>query len=170
MEEERREYRRLVLSSIDLDQAIEWVDLILGNQLYRERDEKERAISRGLQTAMVVAYSRPFSGNDERKHTTGKLRGELLDVFDKDEKTIHSRVLKLRHKVFAHTDSEVRDLKVNVASVMGIPFAMPLSHNPFVSMSEAELVRFRQMARKLSTRIAEELTKVQERLSPGDEF
>lgn len=102
METEKREFRRWILSSIDIDQAIGWANIILENQLYEEGDEEAQIISIGLQTSMVVAYSRPFSGNYDREHTTGRLNNEFLEVYDDDEKALHNRIIRLRHQVFAH--------------------------------------------------------------------
>lgn len=170
METEKREFRRWILSSIDLDQAIEWANIILENQLYEEGGEEAQTISRGLQTSMVVAYSRPFSGNYDREHTTGRLNDEFLEVYDDDEKALHNRIIRLRHQVFAHSDSEVRGLEVNVTLFVDVTLAIPVSHNPHVSMTREELERFRKMARKLQSRISKEMVKIQEKFTPGQRF
>lgn len=62
--------RRLILSQDDLRQASEIARYILKHDLWDESKWSDsRIIGRGLQTAMVVSYIRPFSGNSDTAHT-----------------------------------------------------------------------------------------------------
>lgn len=169
MEDLKRQIRRWVLSSMDLDQALERVNYVLEHRLYRETTEVDRIVSRALQTAMIVAYSRPFSGNRDQEHNTWRL-DEFLEVYNEQELAFHSRLLRNRNQVYAHSDSEIRDLRIHVMNIGGVPMVLPMSRNPYVSMCETELERFREMVQKLRARISEETITAQNQLSPGDEF
>lgn len=170
MEEKKRELRRWVLSSIDLEQAHRWVNYILENNLYLEDDDTARTVGRGLQTAMIVAYCRPFSGNFERDHTVGKLSDEFLETYTEQEHNYHSRILDLRNQIFAHTDSEHRDLSITIHGFAGQSMAWPSTHNPYPVMEKDELQQLRKMLKKLRGAVAGKTIELQKELTPGEEF
>jgi hypothetical protein len=166
----KKNLRRLILSSIDMEQAIEFSKYLLQNGPWSVTNKDARTLSRALQTAMIVAYVRPFSGNHGKSHTQGSLNLDLANRFNQEERTLHQRMIDLRHKVFAHTDSEVRDLRVSVEDFLGEPMALPTSHNPFVLMETHEIQAFNNLATKLQALITEEITSLQITLIPGEHF
>lgn len=170
MEEKKRRFRRWKLSSIDLGQAYSWVDYILENELYLEEGAEDRTVGRGLQTAMIVTYCRPFSRNFERDHTAATLDDSFLDVYSERERAFHSRLLDLRNQIFAHTDSEARDLKISTSELGGQTIAWPRSHNPYPVMEQEELETLKTMLEKLRGAISEKSIELQKELSPGEEF
>jgi len=166
----KRILRRLELSSIDMEQAVECSKQLLENWPWDETNEKERTMSRALQTTMIVAYVRPFSGNYNKTHTLGKLELDLKDKFSKKEISLHARIIDMRHTVFAHTDSQVRDLKVSVLSFGGAPTACPISHNPYVLMEKSEIQDFHNLATKMQALICSEIISLQSELSIDESF
>jgi len=117
MEEAKRKFRRWTLSAIDLKQAQTWISYLIDKNLYLEEEDEEKVVGRGLQTAAVVAYYRPFSGNWETSDTAAALSEEFLDAYNSREKSLHQRIKRLRNQIYAHTDSEARDLKITVREI-----------------------------------------------------
>lgn len=170
MEEKKRRFRRWKLSAIDLGQAYSWVDYMLENELHLEKGTEERKVGRGLQTAVIVTYCRPFSRNFERDHTAATLDDSFLDVYSERERAFHSRLIDLRNQIFAHTDSEARDLKISTSELAGQTIAWPRSHNPYAVMGQEELRTLKMMLKKLRGAISEKSIELQKELSPGEEF
>jgi len=117
IDKERKLYIRRHMSLNDISQSASFLKKL------RQTDDNELRLA--LETAAVVSYCRPFSGND--KHLEATKRPDL-DFTDKEQE-IHDNILKLRRKVYAHTDMEPRDpfFDWNFAEVV------PVGHylNPF---------------------------------------
>ena len=170
MKEAKRKFRRWTLSAIDLKQAQTWISYLLDKDLYLEEEDEEKVVGRGLQTAAIVAYYRPFSGNWETSDTTAALGEEFLNTYNSKEKSLHQRIRRLRNQIYAHTDSEARDLKINVREIKDVPFAWASTHNPFPVMDKEVLERFLSMVEKLRAGVADKRIEVQDDLGAGDKF
>ncbi|MGH9320577.1 MAG: hypothetical protein ACRD3V_11920 [Vicinamibacteria bacterium] len=71
-------------------------------------------LCRALETAIVVCYARPFG----RKNAVGALgrKWEPLKQFPK----LHAELLRLRNKVYAHTDKTEARQVVDIAAMLGL--------------------------------------------------
>lgn len=56
-------------------------------------------------TAIIVAYSRPFSGNRTRDDKKDRAHEGLEGALDAEHLEVHLRVLNLRDQLFAHSDA-----------------------------------------------------------------
>jgi hypothetical protein len=65
LKQERRLLNRLVISHNDLVQARWYAYLILSKKLHYSDKEEDKYLHRGLNTALIVTYYRPFSKNKD---------------------------------------------------------------------------------------------------------
>lgn len=70
------------------------------------RARQNEIVRDALLQAAVVAYARPFSGNDEHEKATGTPRLRLPRLLDAPQRRLHDQLLELRHKLYAHTTYE----------------------------------------------------------------
>jgi hypothetical protein len=85
------EQERLVLAMYDMRQAAA-AALILEQQA-------DFPARRAIETAISVCYARPFIDSNQG----GKLKKKWLPA-DGPDRELHNRLVKLRHKTYAHTD------------------------------------------------------------------
>ena len=170
MDARKRKLRRWVLASGDLWQVADWVRLLLEEKLYEEKDDRSRLVSRGLHTAMVTAYCRVFLKNYDDGQTAKKLDDNFLDEYTDDQRRFHTRVVRMRHGAFAHSDPRALSLKVEIADLGGIPIALPISSNPYYSWDREHLEQFQEMVGTLQCHLDAKIIAVQGELSVGDSF
>jgi hypothetical protein len=77
------------------------------------------------ETTAIIAYTRPFS---ESRGETPRLSLDLIGVsLDGKQRALHERLMLLRNKVIAHSDSEMMRMAVDIRSVdFGNGDAFPL--------------------------------------------
>lgn len=129
---------RLMISTQDFQQALSAATFLL-----EEVDDGERYTLaemrrfRGYETAMVVAYARPFS---MAKGEIGPLKwkGTGLSMTEA-ERSLHRKLINYRNTVYGHSDAEFVEMKVWVLH-------QPLDHDPggfdFVMPRFEEGIRF----------------------------
>jgi hypothetical protein len=170
-EHEKELLKRLVLSYWDFDQAKQFAQQILIRDWQNDSDEVWSIIHRALNTALLVAYARPFTHNDKGKQ--GKvcsLPEKIIKVFDSDEKKLHQKIVGrsgLRNSVYAHSDSEPHDLKISIHNIGGIPLAIPLKGDPFTPLPKTQVANLDQMIDKLTAWILKEKIRIQAILPVG---
>jgi len=86
------EARRLVLAEADMRQVMAAVDALLGETLNGD-------LCRALETAVIVCYARAFTTSN----TVGPLTEDWTPA-DPVERRFHDEIMRLRDKVYAHTD------------------------------------------------------------------
>jgi hypothetical protein len=96
---------RARLSLDDFTEAREYLEKLEANE-----DEVTR---RGLLTAAIVAYCRPFTNSDEGVggDATSQLSVSISKLFTEVEQRLHAQVLSLRHEVVAHTAYDRKPVK-----------------------------------------------------------
>lgn len=168
---EKKRVRRLILSEMDMNQSLSWAKYILKNQLFDERvNSDSKVVGLGLQTAMIVAYIRPFSGNKPTIDTEQRPGLPLKEKLPPDLWDLHERLLERRNQVFAHTDAAARDLEVIVKDLGGEATVLPISNNPFVMSSKGELLNFIALVEQVKQLIGETVREVQKSFPVGEVF
>jgi hypothetical protein len=90
---------RLVLSSADLSEAIEYMEALIAPEAAAWPD----VVCRALKVSAVVTYARPFSGN--QNEAGKKERVKVGDyVTDAQDMAVHGKAITLRDTLLAHTD------------------------------------------------------------------
>ncbi|HEV8714309.1 MAG TPA: hypothetical protein VGX03_15965 [Candidatus Binatia bacterium] len=159
---EVRLLKRVVISEEDMEWARKVVDRLLESDL----DDLDRY---AYETALVVIYCRPFSGN-ERK-TSDKI-GDLPDksrkTFNDLERKVHDRVLKnYRNKLFAHSDSDAHGVTIGIHEVGGAKLAVPTKWAYKPMLSQADLQTLKKCIEKVSEYLLEEHWRIQSFLPEG---
>jgi hypothetical protein len=103
-----RQYRRLWLTEIDLEEAKGAINEIIKRDLRRTATRSPTPLLQSLTTALVIAYARPFTmsrGNAAFADRT--VPGALLRVFSSSERQFHNQLIEIRNKEVAHSDADV---------------------------------------------------------------
>ena len=108
MNEATKKFHRAAMSKRDFSEAREF--------LKRLQFEKNKTVRYALLTSAIVAYAKPFSGNEKEKHAaaTTKLHLSPEAILDSIQLALHSEIIQLRNKLVAHAEyaaSPVRLLK-----------------------------------------------------------
>ncbi len=113
-----RTFNRAYISMHDMEKCIEYLQCAksaLANNDF--------AAARGLITAAIVSYARPFSGNEDHPSAVPKpsFRSKQLTS---QERELHNRVITLRNEAIAHSDATMNPVKADI-----------YSHNGYVASS-----------------------------------
>lgn len=100
----------------DLDKAGEIADAI--TRRFTSLDAKDAELY-GLETACVVCYVRPFTDNEG----LGPLSGKLCEYDNPEHQTLHSDLIALRNKIFAHSDINYRKMSLQQNAMRKFPGA-----------------------------------------------
>jgi hypothetical protein len=91
--------RRFRLAQSDMQQVVAAATHLASEHLNGD-------LCRALETAIVICYARPFDG----RNAVGRLGDEFVPT-DAVPRRIHQELLRLRDKVYAHTDrTDARDV------------------------------------------------------------
>ena len=105
-----RQFKRLIMSYGDFKHARLVADYILEGQLHAKYPDESYVTLPALSCSMIIAYCRPFSGNDARTiPKVPDLPKGFLSVLNDEERAIHEVILRDRDKVLAHSDSDALD-------------------------------------------------------------
>ncbi|MFI5398355.1 MAG: hypothetical protein ACHQ9S_22690 [Candidatus Binatia bacterium] len=170
VEHEKKLFKRLIISDGDLDHAGWFADIILNRHLHSCTDEESKYLHRGLNLALVVTYCRPFSGNKCSNDTTGDLPGRYLRDFSKEERALHSHLLKMRNCDHAHSTAAGHAVEVTVDARGAGPVAWAISRNAYVPLPREDTERLRGMITKLIQHVMDEHIRIQRLLAPGEQF
>jgi hypothetical protein len=94
---------------------------------------------RGLITAGIVAYARPFSGNENHPETNPSPPFSLRYLTD-TEKSLHARILELRNKAVAHSDADQNPVRVDACVSNALIFS-PSFYDPLVESPNLPAMR-----------------------------
>lgn len=166
IEGKRRQFYRLHMSYVDFQQAAGLASYILNNKLH-ERLPRDRFLLQGLNCAMIVAYCRPFSGNDRRSDLKiPDLPKRILRALDDDELELHEVVQSDRDKVMAHSDSDAWNPTPRILRVAGEDRLLPMFSNPHAPLNAEPTAMLKVMAAKLMEECFTERLKFEPELSP----
>lgn len=104
-EQLKRRVIKLGTAWSDLDKAGEIADAI--TRRFTSLDAKDAELY-GLETACVICYVRPFTYNEG----LGPLKGKLCEYDNPEHQTLHSDLVALRNKIFAHSDINYRKMSL----------------------------------------------------------
>lgn len=97
---------RLSIYLFDLRDAQNFAAYILKHSLHDKKTELRQLQHLAFNTSLIISYSRPFKGSN---NFTGKdkssLEGCEREVLKKGEVELHSRIIGLRDRAFAHSDA-----------------------------------------------------------------
>jgi hypothetical protein len=110
-----RQYRRLWLTEIDLEEARGSINEILKRDLRRGSTHRPTSLLQSLTTALIVAYSRPFvMSRGDTAFADRTVPGSLLRVFTSGERAFHEQLIALRNREVAHSDADVTQVSLEL--------------------------------------------------------
>ena len=114
LEQDLRLYRRLWLARIDLQEAKSVAGELLERKIPLPRSNLPSGLLLGLNTALVVAYARPFVDSRGTSVAERAVPGSLLSALTSQEREFHQLVLELRNKEVAHSDADMLELAIEL--------------------------------------------------------
>lgn len=150
-----KQFYRLLMSYSDFKQANQIAEKILSENLHEDMN-KNRILIEALNCAMLVAYARPFSGNDRKAQVRiPDLPDNILRDLSEEEIEIHKIAIEDRNKVLAHSDSDARDYRPEVWLANGKRVLMPWSNDTQAPLTEDATKIFLSLSEKLRERVFE---------------
>ena len=168
---------RLLMSYQDFQQASQIASYILVHKLQEKVDRfrgrrryRIKLLWEALNCAMVVAYCRPFEGNDRRSaKRIPDLPKRFLESFGAKEKELHFTAMEDRNTLLAHSDSNAWNLRLFFwESTSGRKVFVPLSDDVRAPLIHEEVQRLHNMCGKLMELLFEERMRLEKEL--GDIF
>lgn len=144
-------FGRLYISLMDIEFARYCAEFLLKKKWHHQPWGKKQSIyhqQSAFTTALVVAYSRPFT----KSKGWPDFPTRLLKIYTKAEKDLHKRLIGMRHTIYAHTDSSLHDAR----PFFGVIKATMIRQPAFLITAEDGLL-FLSMTEKLKTNINEAL-------------
>ncbi len=158
-----RKFYRLLISRRDFKQAHDFASYILGNRLH---DSKDCRPLEAFNCAMIIAYSRPFSGNDRRvEKKVPDLPVSLLKGLSQAEKEMHEVVMSDRNTAFAHSDSSTIDLQPEIWTIADKKFLVPWANDTTAPLTRDATEVFQALAKKMMWKVLEERMRLEEELA-----
>jgi hypothetical protein len=110
---------RLLISYNDFHHALRIASYILEKRLLTKvsrtrgiRRSETKLLWEALNSAMIIAYCRPFSGNDRRSsNKIPDLPSRFLKGLTKKEREVHDIAINDRNTLLAHSDSEAWNMR-----------------------------------------------------------
>jgi hypothetical protein len=162
-----RQLKRLILSKGDFKHARLVADYILGDKLHDMPESETHVLLPALNCSMVIAYCRPFSGNDGRSPVgVPDLPQRILTALNEQERAIHDVVLYDRHKLLAHSDADGRELDLVVVEMADRPFLVPRTRWGMAPLVREAVEILSSAARKLEAAVVYERQRLEPELLP----
>lgn len=167
-----RYFNRVLMSYIDFQQAHNIAHVILRDRLHerlRDPGPGDRFLLQGLNCAMIVAYCRPFSGNDRRRRAVKipDLPARFLRILTEEERWLHGVVMEDRDSRLAHSDSEAWEMEpVVYRSAGGHEMLTPMHHLVHEPLTREATECFCGMADKLREACFAERRRLEPELRP----
>jgi hypothetical protein len=113
-----RELNRTILSHDDIGEARQYLQAFQALDLATS----DQVVLRGLLTAAVVAYGRPFSDNRPHEQANPRPPLKLKHLFSPAQRKLHDKLINLRNEVVAHSDYERRPVTRVSAGLPGFSY------------------------------------------------
>jgi len=149
-----RQFKRIAMSFADFKDAFEMSKHIIECDLHSDF-EKNKLILSSLNCSMIIAYCRPFSGNDTRNSIKiADLSLNSLSGLSSVERKMHDYVINERNTLLAHSDSQAVDLKFVINEYGTIKKLQPIRNWSLAPLTLANVKIFNAMASKLLSYVA----------------
>ena len=149
-----RQFKRITMSFADFKEAVDMSEHIIKSELHADF-EKHMLILCSLNCSMIIAYCRPFSGNDSRNGVKiPDLSANSLKVLSPIERKMHDYVIGERNTLLAHSDSVEVDLKFAINQYGEHRMLQPIRNRNIVPMTLENVKVFNATALKLLSYVA----------------
>ncbi|MEK6666325.1 MAG: hypothetical protein AABZ20_07870 [candidate division NC10 bacterium] len=160
------QFNRVLVSYVDFQQARGIAGYILAEHLH-DRYPYDRFLLQGLNCGMIVAYCRPFSGNDRGAAVKiPDLPPRILQTLTAEEREIHAIVMEDRNTVLAHSDSRAWDPRPQLHRARGRDILIPMFNSAHAPLTREVTEKFKTMCDKLREACFEERLRLEPELKP----
>ena len=167
-EERRRAFQKLLLANQDALEAREYVRRAAAFRQRGSLTPEDKVALAAFVAAVVVAYGRCFVSSLSKRTNLPGFTERFLNTLSPAERTLHGRLLELRHQEFAHSDADAAAINVGVAEG---PWLVPISRILRIHSLEPEQVAdAARLVDKLIAFVTEELVLLQTTLAPAGSF
>lgn len=161
-----QQFNRVLMSYVDFQQAVGIGDYIVSENLH-DRYPRDRFLLQGLNCAMIVAYCRPFSGNDRGAAVKiPKLPPSILQALTPEEYEIHRAAMEDRNTVLAHSDSRAWEPRPQLHRFRGRDILVPMFNYAHAPLTRTATEKLSAMAGKLREACFEERLRLEPELKP----
>jgi len=158
MDGEIKYFKRITMSLTDIQICLKYLD----KTLICEDD----VLCRALSEAIVISYSRPFSGYGKKK--IPELKKEFkVTKFTESEEKMHERVLRLRHKVIAHSDEDSYGVNFHISKLGDLNIAFPTQRRIPTLLSIEDIYIIKKCCSKIEEYLFEEQVRITNILPEG---
>ena len=162
-----RQFLRVLMSYVDFEQAYAIASLILEQDLHARYPKENRILLEALNCSMIVAYCRPFSGNDSAAaYKVPDLPERFLRQLSEAEREIHDVVMADRNRVLAHSDSEAWNMRPHYVRTGRHDILLPLHNNVHTPLLREPTERLRALCEKMREAMFEERIRLEAELGP----
>ncbi len=167
LEGKYRQYQRVLMSYIDFNQAQAITLMILEMKLHEKYPRENRILLEALNLAMIIAYCRPFSGNDAGgAFRVPDLPGRFLKDLSAEEREIHDVAMEDRNSVLAHSDSEAWQMTPHYVKLPSREILVPAHRGVHRPLLLEPTIRLSRLAEKMREACFRERVRLEEELKP----
>ena len=167
----RKLYKRLVISYFDLAEARNYLFKLLGDDGNEAPARGDKLVRAALQTAFVVAYARPFSGNKPSDDVAREIPERFVRKLPPEQRALHDEVVQRRNEEFAHSDPTTADVIVFVSEHDVSPrYVTPVSSVTRAPMADDKLKELDALCASLYVFIYDEMERLRAGFTPGERF
>jgi hypothetical protein len=167
IDRERALFRRIIISLQDLDDARSAVNRLLGLNAQVPVPPTDVTLRDALVASAVTSYGRIFVRSRGESRRVGQVPARFLKGLTPAERTLHTRLLRLRNQEFAHSDEDAADVKVRVAHGILHPVSRRLRRH---SIADADLRGMDGIFSKLHIFLHDEMLRLYRALAPLGDF
>ena len=143
------QFHRILMSYTDFYQAKRITDYILQNDLYANPD-RNRILLQALNCAAIIAYCRPFSGNDPGDTLkVHDLSARCLNVLSEVETAAHKLVMQDRNTRLAHSDPKAWQMEPQILRNRSGDFLLPIHNDVHAPLTDENMKILNGMCAKL---------------------
>lgn len=166
-------FYRLLISYNDFHQASQIASSILDSKLQEKverlrgrRRYRTKLLLQALNCAMIVAYCRPFSGNDRRgARRVPDLPAGFVKALTAEERELHAVAMQDRNALLAHSDSDAWNLRpFFMETVPGRKFLVPLHSDARAPLVHEAVEKLQGMCTKLMELVSDERMRLEKEL------
>ena len=158
-----RQFKRILLSYADFKHAKLAASVILSDHLHDKYPQESYVLLEALNCSMIMAYCRPFSGNDP---SIPDLPARLLQSLNDSEREIHDAVLYDRNKLLAHSDADALAIEPVIWNIADHAMVLPLARWGLAPLTEEATIIFHSAAEKLFIATMEERRRLEPEMIP----
>lgn len=134
------QFRFLSMAGADLDEARVAVELA-DTEFTHEFDPRGKLLFALHAEGALIRYTRPFMGTQITRAKRTKLPASYVDLLDQRQRRLHDQMVKLRHRMVAHSHLWGRPMRhVRIPAMFGHPSKV-VSRIPRECATRDELLR-----------------------------